>query len=333
MKRFLFSLWIIVLTLAFVEPAFAQQETIYMSVLSSRKYRLNVSDNPLVGLFVSTDQGATWRHRGWKEYIRVFYTEAASDGTIWSACGNGVLHSTDDGNRWRITSGWRITEVLKVRTVPDRPSTVYAATAYGLFKSTDDGGTWIEKSLGLKLGFTSDVVIDRSDERRIFVATEQGVFRSTDAGTSWSQVGLSGKGVRTLLQDPHDPAVIWAGTESNGVYRSPDRGDTWVNLVDGLQYKTVYAIAVRPDSASVVFAGTHDGGVYISRDGGRHWRQSNTGLTNHVVHALVILPSNPDVIFAGTLNGGLFRSTNGGSSWEFNSQDEGQVWGLSVRER
>ena len=37
----------------FTATAFAQQETIYMSILSSKKYRLNVSDNPLVGLFAS----------------------------------------------------------------------------------------------------------------------------------------------------------------------------------------------------------------------------------------------------------------------------------------
>jgi len=46
---------------------------------------------------------------------------------------------------------------------------------------------------------------------------------------------------------------------------------------------------------------------------------------------LCVLPSNPNIVFAGTLNGGLYRSVDGGLNWEFNSQEEGQVWGLSVR--
>jgi hypothetical protein len=50
-----------------------------------------------------------------------------------------------------------------------------------------------------------------------------------------------------------------------------------------------------------------------------------------VVHALAVLPSNPKIIFAGTINGGLYRSVDGGEAWEFNSQEEGQVWGLSIK--
>src|SRR4030067_2479223 len=77
------------------------QETIYMSVLSSRKHRLNVSDNPLVGLFVSTDAGATWHHRGWREYVRTFYGEAASDGTVWVSGGDrGGRPTPRGGGRW-----------------------------------------------------------------------------------------------------------------------------------------------------------------------------------------------------------------------------------------
>src|SRR5512145_1281714 len=97
------------------ETAFTQQETIYMSVRSSSKTRLGVSDNPTIGLFVSRDAGATWEHHGWRDQIKVFYTEAGSDGTIWSACGNGVLRSTDGGATWKITTGWEVTEALKVK--------------------------------------------------------------------------------------------------------------------------------------------------------------------------------------------------------------------------
>lgn len=309
--------------------AAAQTETLVMSVLSSRKHRLNVSDNPFVGVFISTDAGETWEHRGWKEYIRTFYTEIGPDGALWSACGNGVLRSTNGGIRWRITTGWEITEVLKVDCDPGNANTVYAATAYGIFKTDDSGETWRSLPLGLGLPFTSDVLVDRSDPRRIFAATEEGLLVSTDAGTSWSPGGIAGSQIRTIVQHPVRHELLWAGTEEDGVFRSNDGGATWAPQNNGLDHRTVYAIAVHPSDPRIVFAGTHGGGVYRSNDGGLRWSASSRGLTNPDVHSLLVMKTRPDIVFAGTLNGGLFRSTDGGKTWSFNSQDQGQVWGLS----
>lgn len=305
------------------------QETIVMSVLNSRKHRLNVSDNPVVGVFTSTDTGNTWQHRGWKEYIRTFYTEADERGILWSACGNGVLRSSDNGDRWVITTGWEMTEVLKVAVDPSNPLTVYAATAYGIFKTTDDGKTWQEKNIGLTMPFTSDVVVDRSNGKRVFAATEEGILLSTDGGNSWKSAGLKGLGVRTIVQDPSDTKRLWAGTQDDGIFATTDHGASWKKTNSGLQHKTVYAIAVDPKSSSTVYLGTHGGGVYRTTNGGKKWEQVVNGLGNPDIHSLLVLKSNSNIVFAGTLNGGLFRSTDSGTTWQFNSQDEGQVWGLS----
>jgi len=307
------------------------QETILMSVLNSRKHRLNVSDNPVVGVFASTDAGNSWEQRGWKEYIRTFYTEADECGVLWSACGNGVLRSTDQGTRWVITTGWEVTEVLKVAVDPSKSSTVYAATAYGIFKTTDDGRTWREKKIGLALPFTSDVVVDRSNRNRVFAATEVGVLLSADGGDSWKTAGLNGLGVRAVVQDPSNSARLWAGTQDDGIFGTTDGGTTWKRMNDGLQHKTVYTIAVHPNNSSLVYLGTHGGGVYRTENGGRKWERRSDGLGNPDVHSLLVLKTNPNTVFAGTLNGGLFRSADGGNTWQFNSQDEGQVWGLSSK--
>jgi len=193
---------------------FGQQETLYMTVLNSRKHRLGARDNPTVGLFVSTDAGTSWQHRGWRGYIRTFYSEVGPDGTIWSACGNGVLQSTDNGGRWRIATGWEITEVLKVKVDPSNPAIIYAVTAYGIFKTIDHGKIWYEKNVGFQNPFTSDVLVDRSKNLQLFAATEEGVFRSRDGGDHWLLAGLEGKGIRTIVQDPKDFNKLYVGTDS-----------------------------------------------------------------------------------------------------------------------
>jgi photosystem II stability/assembly factor-like uncharacterized protein len=310
--------------------AASQEETIYMSVLNSRKHRLNADDNPVVGLFVSTDAGRTWTHRGWREYVRVFYTEAGSDGTVWSACGNGVMRSLDGAKTWKIVTDWHVTEALKVKVDPSNPRTVFAATAYGIIRSTDHGDTWTFQNAGLRRTFTDDLVIDRTDSRRVFAATEGGIFRSVDGGDSWGLAGLKDRGIRTIVQDPVHAQTFWVGTEDDGVFRSSDGGKSWVQRVSGLNHRTVYAILVDPDNPDRILLGTHGGGVYVSTDGGARWVQKNDGLTTPVIHALAMIPGPRPVIFAGSLNGGLFQSMDGGAHWAFNSQEQGQVWGLFV---
>jgi len=313
------------------ESVSARQDTLYMSVLNSRKHRLGALDNPTVGLFMSADRGVTWQHKGWTGYIRNFYTESGRDGVLWSACGNGVLRSSDNGLTWRITTGWEITEVLKVKVDPNNPLIVYAATAYGVFRSEDSGETWVRKNAGFLKPFISDIVIDKSNSRQLFAASEDALYGSTDSGMSWKKAGLNGYGIRTIVQNPKNLSLFYAGTEEDGFFVSSDGGTSWTSSNSGLTNPTVYAIACDPSAADILYAGTHGGGVYRSIDGGKQWKPMNDGLTNLVVHAIAVLPSNPSVVFAGTLNSGLFKSTDGGGHWIFNSQEEAQVWGLWVR--
>jgi photosystem II stability/assembly factor-like uncharacterized protein len=300
-----------------------------MAVLNSRAHQWGRDDTPLIGLFVSTDAGSTWLHRGWREYVRTFYSEQGSDGTIWSACGNGVHRSTDGGKTWRVTTGWEVTEVLKVKVDPSNPACVFAATAYGVMYTSDRGETWVERTNGLKRKFISDVCIDRSHPSRVLIATELGIFRSENNGSIWEAVGQKHVDIRTITQHPTRPDVFLAGTEDDGVLLSPDRGLTWKKMNTGLEHNTVYAIAFDREDPDIIFVGTHGGGVYRSTDGGATWERPGSGITAPDVHALVTLRSPGGTVLAGTLNGGLFVSTDRGMTWQFNSQRDAQVWGLS----
>ena len=323
----------VVLTALSVRIAEAQRESVYMAILSSFRPAQTPDADPAFGLFVSTDRGTTWQGRGWREYIRTFYSEEASDGTIWSACGNGVLRSTDNGKRWRVTTGWEVTEVLKVKAAEAEPALVFASTAYGVFRTTDGGETWEKKTRGMRRAFSGDVCIDREDPGRILAATEEGVYLSEDRGEQWTERGLAGKGVRVIVQDPQDAKRFWLGTEEDGVYRSSDGGRHWERKSEGLDGSAVYTIALDPQNHGRIYAGTYGRGVVRSTDGGGHWEERSRGLTDPGVHSLVVLNSDPSVILAGTLHRGLFRSTDSGGTWAHAAHDSAQVWGLSLRVR
>lgn len=310
-----------------------QTSTLYVVTRSTQKFRIGGRDNPSVGLFITRDRGTTWAHRGW-HYIKCFSVavQPGSAGKVlYLACGNGVLKSIDAGERWAITTGWKMTECLKVAIDPVSPETIYAATAYGIFKSTDGGKTWEEKNQGLSSTFTATAIIDAADPAHLFAATEAGIYHSRDRAEHWQRLGLAEKGIRTVIQSPHDARTLLLGTEDDGIFKSTDGGRTWLPVNNGLQHRTIYALAIDPNKAGVYYAGTFRGGVYKSTDAGESWQASNTGLGHMDVHALIVDPRDSNIVYCGTLGGGVFLSEDAGQFWRFIGLETSQVWDFVIQ--
>jgi photosystem II stability/assembly factor-like uncharacterized protein len=111
--------------------------------------------------------------------------------------------------------------------------------------------------------------------------------------------------------------VVYAGTESGGVFRSPVAGSAWSATNTGLTNTPVLTLAVDPRMPTTVYAGTLGGGIFKSTDGGGHWSAGNTGLTNTEILSLAIDPETPTILYASTHGGRdrLFKTTDGGATW------------------
>ena len=107
----------------------------------------------------------------------------------------------------------------------------------------------------------------------IIAATLEGLARATRTAAGQWQVAfpLPGQDVRCLAADPEQPAVIYAGTQGNGLLRSDDAGVSWRPA--GLEGRIVKAIAVSGGQPGVVYAGTRPAHLFVSPDGGRHWAE------------------------------------------------------------
>jgi len=327
-----------VLSAVAVQGAVAQEPTIYAAVLSNKKFVVG-STNPQTGIFYSKTQNLQWQHTCWNN-ARVFSlaVDPASNGkTIWAACGNGAMKSTDGGKTWKITTNWEVTEVLQVCIDPTNSKIVYIGTAYGVFKTTDGGKTWQRKTKGLKEPsdtFTSALLIDKAQPKVIFAGTENGLYVSKDAGESWSAIGgatLRGKGIRRLVQSLLNPKILMVGTENDGVFKSTDSGETWQQMNKGLEHLTVYALAFDPKNDSIIYAGGYGGGVYKTTDGGQSWTNSSMGFDILDIHSLAVDPVNTRVIFAGTTGGGIFRSIDAGQTWQHAGLEGASVWNIVIQ--
>jgi len=316
----------------FSRPATAQESTVYASVVSTRLFVVG-APNPMTGLFFQHPSADTlWEHTG-AQNIRAFgcASQPTPGGNIlYVAAGNGIHKSTDNGTTWRVTTSWKITEVLWVAPDPRDVNRVYAATPYGVFGTSDGCVTWTDLSAGLGEKFTSCIRVDNQDSRRLYCVTEDGAYMSTDRGTTWERMGLNVRAVRALAQHPTDPRVLVAGTEENGIYVSRTGGRWWEKAEAGIDHTTFYAVAFDPSSPDVLYAAGYVTGVYRSKDGGRRWTRMNQGLTDLTFHSLAVDPRDGKRVYAASHGGGIFRTDNAGETWRNVGKAGSQVWHIEI---
>lgn len=212
------------------------------------------------------------------------------------------------------------------------------------------------------------------DNPDIWYATDNfaGVHMSTDNGQTWfpsnngvpRQSGSTGDGlpVFCLTVDPHNPQIIWIGTDITGhIYKSTDAGQTWVEKDNGvtIDYDTLTfrGFTVDPRSSDIVYAmgetsrlgsGTDagiGGVVYKTTNGGENWTKIwDGGMPSSLTRYMWINPQNPDILYVSTgifdraavgeapdfgtnpdpFGGlGVLKSTDGGLTWHFLNEDNG----------
>ncbi|HKQ57299.1 MAG TPA: FlgD immunoglobulin-like domain containing protein, partial [Candidatus Eisenbacteria bacterium] len=144
----------------------------------------------------------------------------------------------------------------------------------------------------------------------------------------WTSAGPGNIGGRTrsLVIDPSNPNVMYAGGVAGGVWKSNDGGASWLPTSDQMENLAVTTLAMDPTNPQVIYAGTGEGfgaqgfvrglGVFKTEDGGAHWTQlpatANAGF--HWVNEVVISPNDHLRLYAATRHG-VWRSPDGGVSW------------------
>ncbi len=113
--------------------------------------------------------------------------------------------------------------------------------------------------------------------------------------------------VQALVMDGH--GAIYAGSFGHGIFRSADRGSTWVRVGGGVTDPFILSLSSTKDGA--IYAGTFRGGVFRSRDDGHSWQPVSTGLKQLEVKALLAVDQE---LFAGT-GDGVYRLRHSDDRW------------------
>jgi photosystem II stability/assembly factor-like uncharacterized protein len=322
-------LTLIVLLLLNLELLGNPKQTIYVAVLQTQSYTVGAA-NPPTGLY-RYESDTTWTHLGWKN-ARNFgiAVDPSNPNYLFLASGNGALRSLDGGQNWKITTDWRMTEILDIVMAPQQPDHVYLASAYGIWRTTDRGETWIAANQGLKPTFVQTIAADRSSPDRLFAGGEGGLFETIDGAKSWKKLEIENTLILDLTQSSSAPENWIVGTEDKGVLLSKDNGKSWRFATGKISNKTIYAVAVDPADTKRMAAGGFKTGVFISADGGNTWSQNDNGLASSDIHALVFDLEKPVRIWTGTLGAGVFYSDDLGKTWNFAGLRGADVWDMVI---
>jgi len=230
-------------------------------------------------------------------------------------------------------------------------SRLYIATNGLSVWYSDDCGDTIQRmqsQTGLYSGSQVWALADVVDPGNgILAGTETGLYRLDSAGNAWTHISspMDSRLITAIARAPADPAVILAGTQPSGLFRSADGGRTWSDLnvpikphvalrfvggraTVGVQNEStpirhwtrVTQIVFDPDDPELVFAGVEVDYLWRSVDGGRTWDQRSTGLISADIHGLAIVWDGGRRIYA-TSNAGLHVSRDDGDSWSLQRID------------
>lgn len=113
-----------------------------------------------------------------------------------------------------------------------------------------------------------------------------------------------------------NPNLLFAGTESGGLYKTVDGGQNWFHVTKSLIIGSVGAVRIKPDNDNfVIMSAAND--LWRSTDGGATWNVIGQGSfisQNISAWEIAYNPDNTSMIYAAT-NQGLFRSLDDGDNW------------------
>jgi len=263
----------------------------------------------------STDDGGSW------DPVEQFalsgvHSFTQSGNRIYGAGIAGLYLSTDGGAHWQFSvfNGG----ALSLTSVGN---TIYLGSGGRVSQSTDSGVTWHDASNNLGRGPIAALLYDGT---RVWAGTSQdtaGVYVTSNGGANWlpSATGLPvASTIRSLIAMKEH---IFAGTQSDGIYRSSDHGDTWAKVGlnnPALGNQLVLSFCIQNGN---LFAGSGNG-VFRSSDGGETFQTVVNGFpTGGQIFVPSLTVSGYHLLAAASIQyqtstiDAIFYSSDSGASW------------------
>ena len=257
------------------------------------------------GIYISTDAGKTWEHRGLESshHIANIEIHPTDPNTIFVAVQGaqygptttrGIYKSTNGGESWKkVLYVGPTVGAASLSMDKTNPRILYATMwehertpwqmrsggeKSGVYKSTDGGENWEKMTKGLPEAFgKAGISVSRANPNRVFINLEadgkkSGVYRSDDAGKSWKQVNNNRIAVARswyymeVFADPQDENLVYVLNAP--ALKSIDGGKTFNVLPT--PHGDNHHLWINPNNNQIMI-NSNDGGANVSLNGGQSW--------------------------------------------------------------
>ncbi|OHA01035.1 MAG: hypothetical protein A3C11_00985 [Candidatus Sungbacteria bacterium RIFCSPHIGHO2_02_FULL_49_12] len=293
-----------------------------------------------VGIFKSTDGGLNWMAKthvdqtgvGFPVSIlsmvlkptdpNVIYIGTKQDG-LWVSqnAGESWVHITDPQGVLKSDA-----EVDDIAISRSNPTTLYLAVFQdnlGRVLRSDNGGvsfTEVYRVSGNRFGVFG-VAVDSVLPNRVYIATGQGgFFESSDAGKSWRIQKWFPDGLTKMRQNPENPAEYYVVSSHGEMFRTEDRGISWVRLTEGYrQFPKSSSISdfIMDSSRPNILYTASAFGLLRSEDSGGVWKQVDLIIPPEgaLVRAVAVGRESSNTILAG-VGSAIYKSDDFGEHWQ-----------------
>lgn len=211
------------------------------------------------------------------------------------------LYATYAGSEhWTIVAGPFAGHAVGALIYAPTTATVYAAAVQGgVYAAAASTLHWHPLPGSFQLGVVH--VLAASSDGTWLLANDR---KTTDGGHQWQPTGLTG--TLTAIEVAQTPSVMLAGTAASGLYRSLDRGTTWMHV------KGIPATANVPELTLADVAGASlvyviaNGQILVSADAGSTWRLIAPAPPRTLITSVIAQGSTPVQVLAGATSGGVF---------------------------
>ncbi len=251
--------------------------------------------------------------------------------------GESFTSSPPTGN---IRFNWKTPFVLD----PKDPSILYLGSQK-VHKSIDHAETWAEISGDLtngnlnsdedpyswRFGTITSLAVSPLNSDIIYAGTDDGnvwINSNASGNYDWIKIseGLPKRWVTCVAADPYDENtayVCYSGIRYFDhvphVFKTMDKGASWINISGNLPDFPVNNIQIDPDLSDTYYVAT-DGGVFYTEDGGSNWDLLGGGIPAVAVLDLTLHGASR-TLTAATYGRGLYRINLAGTSGISDSPD------------
>ncbi len=183
-------------------------------------------------------------------------------------------------------------------------------------------------------GRRSNMIFHPNYSGHIYLGEGNGLWESTDGGMQYTLIHDFNNRVRWLQGAYSDANVMYADIQNRGLFKSEDRGITWVHkpaitsdAVGGINWAGALFIAISPTDANTIYAclqngtwSSNIGRIYKSVDGGDSWENWTEDLSVYT-KSLVVQPDKDgnDLVY-------LFTNARDQSAKVYLRKEGSNVW-------